>query len=149
MKASDFQVFLRHVYVLNAKIQGRGNIKKWKFRSRLGVYIGHSKIHAGNLVLVLNHGTINVSTQHHVVFDNGFTTVGVNDKQTKEAMDTQLENLFISKRWNFCDKFEDNVTSRHHFDAIWDANDKTDAVVESVEPQPKSTTATEIIKPAS
>ena len=100
-KASDFQVFGSPVYVLNAKLQDGSNIQKWKSRSRLGVYVGHSQIHSGNVVLVLNPETMNVSPQYHVVFDNGFTTVGINDAQTKKAMDAQFDHLFKYERWNF------------------------------------------------
>ena len=125
-------------------MQDGSNIQKCKTQSRLGVYVGHSQIHSGNVVLVLNPETMNVSPQYHVVFDNGFTTVGINDAQTKKAMDAQFNYLFKSDWWNFRDKFEDNVTNRHHFDAIWDAEDDTVAVVESVEPTTKSTTAPEM-----
>ena len=92
---------------------------------------------------------MNVLPQYHVVFDNGFTTVGVNDVQTKKAMDFFFDICFKSERWNFREKFEDNVTNRHHFDAIWDAKDDTVAVVESVESTTKSNTAPELVNPAS
>ena len=97
-------------------------------------------LHSGNVVLVLNPETNNVSPQYHVVFDNGFTTVGHTIKATKEAMDKGFTKLFTSERWNFSDEFEDNVTHRHHFDSAWDAVDDPDRVVESVEPQKQSRT---------
>ena len=53
-------------------------------------------------------------------------------------MDKQFQKLFTSERWNFSEKFDDNVTRRHHFDSAWSADDDPDRVVESVEPQPQS-----------
>ena len=84
------------------------------------------------MVLVLNPKTMNVSPQYHSVCNNGFTMASINDKQTKHAMEKQFSNLFKSERWNFCDKFKDNIIIRLHFDIIWDANNDTTAVVESV-----------------
>ena len=48
---------------------------KWEPRARLGIYVGHSPIHAGSVALVLNPKTGLVSPQYHVVFDDDFTTV--------------------------------------------------------------------------
>eukprot|EP00957_Ditylum_brightwellii_P141676 10793520-Ditylum_brightwellii.AAC.2 len=43
--------------------------------SRVGVYLGHSPVHAGNVALALNLQTVHVSPQYHVGFDDEFTTV--------------------------------------------------------------------------
>ena len=48
---------------------------KWDPRSRVGIYLGHSPTHAGSVALVLNPKTLYVFSQHHVVFDDHFTTV--------------------------------------------------------------------------
>ena len=48
---------------------------KWEPRSRCGVYLGHSPMHAGSVALVFNPRTGRVSPAYHVVFDDGFTTV--------------------------------------------------------------------------
>ena len=64
------------VYVLESKLQGNSKgIPKWEPRSRLGVYLGHSPLHAGSVALVLNPGTGHVSPQYHLVFDDEFFTV--------------------------------------------------------------------------
>ena len=64
------------VYVLEAKLQcNPKGIPKWDPRARLGVYLGHSPLHAGSVALVLNPGTGHVSPQYHLVFDDNFTTV--------------------------------------------------------------------------
>ena len=41
----------------------------------MGIYLGHSPVHAGLVDLVLNPRTGHVSPQYHVVFDEHFTTV--------------------------------------------------------------------------
>ena len=40
----------------------------------MGIYLGRSPAHAGNMALVLNTNTGLVSPQYHVVFDDDFTT---------------------------------------------------------------------------
>ena len=135
-KPEDFQVFGSPVYVLDKNLQDGNSPGKWQSRSRVGVYVGHSSLHSGNVVLVLNPETNNVSPQFHVVFDNGFSTVGTDLVKTKEAMDKQFQKLFTSERWNFSDEYEENVTHRHHFDTAWNASDDPDAVMEREGPQP-------------
>lgn len=41
----------------------------------MGIYLGHSPCHAGNVALVLNPKTLQVSPQFHLVFDDEFLTV--------------------------------------------------------------------------
>ena len=64
------------MYILDEKLQS-GSIgpPKWEPRSRLGIYVGHSPVHAGSVALVLNVITGHVSPQYHVVFDDDFLTV--------------------------------------------------------------------------
>ena len=71
----------------------------------------------------------NISPQYHVVFNNGFATVGDTIEATKEAMDKGFKQLFTSEHWNLGDEFEDNFTCRHHFDSAWAAVDDLDQVV--------------------
>ena len=62
-------------FVLDAKAQVGQSIPKWDPKSRLGIYVGRSKNHAGNVALILNPQTLHVSPQFHVVFDDTFSTV--------------------------------------------------------------------------
>ena len=64
------------VFVLESKVQTNPKgLPKWDPRARLGIYLGHSPAHAGNVALVLNPATGHVSPQFHVVFDDSFSTV--------------------------------------------------------------------------
>ena len=72
----DFHPFGCPVFVLASGLQSTGSfIPKWDPRSRVGIYLGHSPCHAGNVVLALNPKTLRVSPQFHLVFDDEFSTV--------------------------------------------------------------------------
>lgn len=72
----DFHPFGCPVFVLEAKLQTSSkSLPKWEPLSRLGIFLGHSPIHAGSAALVLNPATGHVSPQYHLVFDNASTTV--------------------------------------------------------------------------
>ena len=64
------------VYVLEASLQSSGlGPPKWDPRSRLGIYVGRSPFHAGNVALVLNPRTGHISPHYHIVFDDHFSTI--------------------------------------------------------------------------
>eukprot|EP00957_Ditylum_brightwellii_P053332 4043074-Ditylum_brightwellii.AAC.1 len=55
------------VYILDARLQDRsGSVPKWNPWARLGIYLGPSCVHAGNVHLVFNPRTGHVSPQFHV-----------------------------------------------------------------------------------
>ncbi len=71
-----WQPFACPVYMLDDALQTAGGIHgKWKDRSRVGLYLGRSPIHACSIALVLNLQTGLVSPQFHVTFDPFFQTV--------------------------------------------------------------------------
>jgi hypothetical protein len=80
---SNIQVNLKHwypfgspAYVLQKELQSSNPIfHKWKQRSTVGIYLGHSKQHARTVVLILNLETGLVSPQFHVKVDPTFNTV--------------------------------------------------------------------------
>ncbi len=73
---STLHVFGSPCFVLDSRLQsGITGPPKWEPRLRLGIYVGHSPLHAGSIALVLNPRTGHVSPQFHVVFDDLFTTV--------------------------------------------------------------------------
>ena len=76
-RLKDFHTFGCPCYVLDARLQSSGGPgpPKWDPRSRLGIYVGHSLLHAGSVALVLNPKTGLISPQFHVVFDDNFSTV--------------------------------------------------------------------------
>jgi hypothetical protein len=68
--AKFWQPFGCPCYVLDEKLQNvKGILHKWKQRSRIGVYLGRSPLHARSVALVLNLTTGRVSPQFHVAFD--------------------------------------------------------------------------------
>ena len=74
---NSYHTLLCPTYVLDTHLQSSGGAgpPKWEPRSRIGVYMGHSPFHAGNVALVWNPTTGRVIPQYHVVFDDDFTTV--------------------------------------------------------------------------
>ena len=78
VRVSNYHTLFCPVYVLDSRLQSAGGAgpPKWQPRSRIGVYLGHSPFHAGNVALVWNPRTGRVSPQFHCVFDDDFTTVG-------------------------------------------------------------------------
>ena len=102
------------VYVLQPKLQDQRKIPKWEPRSRRGQYQGWSPLHASNVALVRNLKTGYISPQFHVIFDNWFETVGVDDDVTPPAVwdvlvthshfrsnvdDSDLDGLELDDEW--------------------------------------------------
>ena len=68
----------------------------------MGIYLGRSPAHAGNVALVLNPKTGLVSPQYHVVFDDDFTTVPHLQKGT---VPSNWEKLVLGSRERLTDEF--------------------------------------------
>jgi len=74
----DFNIFYTFgspVFVLESTLQQVHKISRWKPRSKLGVYVGKSHEHAGNITLVLDPLTSFVLPQFHLVHDDEFLSV--------------------------------------------------------------------------
>jgi hypothetical protein len=63
------------VYVLSERQAADGKGAKWVERSRVGINIGSSPVHARNVTLVLNVETANASPQFQIKHDDLFETV--------------------------------------------------------------------------
>ena len=96
------------VYVLDPRLQDGFKIPRWEPRSRRGVYMGVSPLHASTVALVLNPNTNRLSPQFHCVFDDYFETV--HHKGDKPP--PMWEDLVINSR--FRNDIEDDV------DDTWD-----------------------------
>lgn len=121
INTKDFHPFGCPVYVLDSKLQSvPATLPKWEPRCQVGVYLGHSPAHTGNVALVLNLTTGHVSPQYHVVFDDNFSTVPSMRKGTvptnwKKLFDNHCESAIPedfekAKRWSM-DFNNDNPTS--------------------------------------
>ena len=107
------------VYILDSKLQSDlGGIPKWEPRSRLGIYVGNSPVHAGNFVLILNPITGLVSPPYHAVFDDTFISVLFmrsvsvpSNWETLVETSTGLatdEYFVLAKIWALTDYFDNN-----------------------------------------
>ena len=87
------------MYVLDAHLQCADFITIWDEEVRVGLYVGTSQIHAGNVSLILNPSTGHVSPQFHVVFDETVSTI------------PSLKNGSIPYSWKFiCENIRELAT---------------------------------------
>ena len=63
------------VYVLNPSLQDGFKTPKWEPRSRRGVFMGFSPLHASTVGLIRNPHTNRISPQYHCVYDDYFETI--------------------------------------------------------------------------
>jgi hypothetical protein len=82
----------------------------------LGVYIGHSLVHAGNVPVIYNPVTTHISPQYHVVFDDQFTTVG---KSAASIPDEFFSKLFSSALWEYQSEIAPTTDDLYTFDTYW------------------------------
>jgi len=79
MNIKHWYPFACPAYVLENKLQDKKKLyNKWKSRSKVGIYLGHSPLHARNIALILNLETGLVSPQFHVSYDKTFETIKQN-----------------------------------------------------------------------
>ena len=105
IRLRDFHTFDCPCYVLNSRLQKNSKgVPKWDPQSRLGIYLGRSPSHAGNVALVINPNTGWVSPQYHVVFDDDFTT---NPHLRKGTVPPNWEKLVLGSRERSTDGFFD------------------------------------------
>ena len=70
-----FHTWICAVYVLDYGLQdGHVKLPKWNPRSRAGIYLGQSALHASSVDLVLNPQTGHVSPRFNCVFYDHITT---------------------------------------------------------------------------
>ena len=88
-----FHPFGCPVYVLEDSIQGPPFVlNRWKDRSRLGIFMQHSPLHATNIGLILNTKTGCVSPQFHCLYDDAFASVR-RDVNAEQIWRRQLSDI--------------------------------------------------------
>ena len=126
LTGSDLPIYLRDqhtwgcpVHVLESKVQTSSKgLPKWEPRARIGVYLGRSPAHVGNVALVLNPSSGHVSPQFHVVFDDDFRLIPAlrsnavppnwADLVTKSSEATSSPDIDSTKIW-----FQQHYDSPH------------------------------------
>ena len=86
------------IYVADRQIQDQKPIHKWADRSRVGIYLGTSPLHARNVALVLSLQSGLVSPQFHVRFDPKFQTLRKSFGEKQPASEWQIKCGFIAKK---------------------------------------------------
>jgi hypothetical protein len=84
------------VYVLDPRLQDGLKLPKWEPRSRRGIFMRVSPLHASTVGLILNPNTNRLSPQYHCVYDDFFETVhGTND----DTPPANWDELVINNRF--------------------------------------------------
>jgi hypothetical protein len=112
---NDFLVFGCPVFILDKRLKDGNNLNKWKARSWEGIYVQHSLQHAGNVPVIYNPITLQISPRFHVVFDNSFTTMS---KQSALLSDSFYKSLYNKSQWMYKDDFA-TTQDIHTFDSYW------------------------------
>jgi len=104
-------------------------LPKWKSRCWVGVYVGRSLAHSGNVPVVYNPQTMHISPQFHMVFDDQFTTVTANPKTCSQ---TFYDSLYKTASWLHKDIYG-ATADLHHFETYWSAPPLTTAKIRSMD----------------
>jgi len=115
-KLEDFRVFGSPVYVLAKRLQDGDTLPKWKARSWLGIYVGPSLVHAGNVPVIYNPLTTHISPQFHVVYDDQFTSV---TSPPDTFNNTFYQKLYEKANWFYTNTSATNSTDVYTFDTYW------------------------------
>ena len=99
------------MFVLDPKLQDGKKLPRWEPRSKLGQFLGRSKVHAGTVGLIRNVVTGKVSSQFHVVYDENFTTMKTHHDEDNDIIPEDWKNLFIYNRETTYDPDDNDTTS--------------------------------------
>jgi hypothetical protein len=106
------------VFVLQKRLQDGDRMpSKWIERARVGVYVGHSSMHSGNVALVYNPMTGHTSPQFHCVFDDEFSSVAALRDDDVDL--SELDKIFASLLQNQIWEHEGDFPSEYRFDDFW------------------------------
>jgi hypothetical protein len=114
-KMEHFCIFGSPVFVLAKKLQDGDLFLKWKAQSWLGVYVGHSLQHEGNIPVVYSPATTHISPQFHVAYDNQFMTVA---STSRLFLDDFYNKLFHMAKWQHTDAYAE-TSDLHLFKTTW------------------------------
>ena len=136
---SNIHSFGCPVHVLDHRLQTGNKIPRWEPRCRLGIFVGHSPLHAKNVALILNPYAGLVSPQFHLIFDDHFTTVSSLRKGTTPANWAELYHtkaVYLAHQDTnnlLLFSFDDPITSENEGD-VPDLIAEDDASVDSMLP---------------
>ena len=121
-KSSHTQLIHAHpwgcpAYVLDATLQDGFKIPKFNPRSRQGIYVGPSPLHASNIGLILNKRTGRISPQFHVIYDDYFETVPCTAEHPPQNWDDFCLESFEKMEIEFNpENFQDDWNTDSHND---------------------------------
>ena len=96
-KLPHYHTFGFPVYVLDSSARDAIKGHKWAPKSRVGIYLGHSRNNASTVFWVLNLATDHISPQYHIIFYDKCTTVDTETDLSQIDLWTGLSNISL---WN-------------------------------------------------
>ena len=118
-KFHDLHVWGCPVYVLDKTLSDGKKLPRWTPRSHCEVFIGLSPKHSSTVPLVLNPGTVAITPQYHVVFDDEFTTISTNE----DSMPDLNSDLWVKLFGNSSIEFVFDDESEAHIADLPDEED--------------------------
>jgi len=100
-KLHDLHVWGCPVYVLEKAMADGQRLPRWKPRAHRTVNMGLSPQHASTVPLVLNPETGSITPQFHVVFDDWFATVALEDGALPDFNSPERSRLFGESTFQF------------------------------------------------
>jgi len=111
-----FWIFGSPVFVLEKRLQDGDTLQKWKSGCWLGIYVGQSLLHAGNVPIIYNPITMHVLPQFHIVHDDQFMTVSCPlATMTKEF----FQSLYDKATWFYESPAKASLEDLNTFDTYW------------------------------
>ena len=98
-RAQHLHVWGCPTYVLDPQLQNGAKIPRWTPRSRRGVYMGVSTRYATSAPLVLNLRSGSITSQHHCIFDDWFTTTTADSDSIPDFSSSPWDSLFDTRYW--------------------------------------------------
>jgi hypothetical protein len=112
----DFRVFGAPTYMLEKRLQDGDSMAKWKACSWLGIYVGLSLAHAGNVPVIYNMIMTHVTPQFHVVYDDQSTSAS---RPISSMSDGFYKTLYEKAFWSFKPEGEGVHDDLYHFKSYW------------------------------
>lgn len=160
-KLNDLHVWGCPAFVLHPTLQEGKKIPKWEPRTRRGMFLGLSKVHASSVPMILNLTTGRISAQFHVVLDDWFGTVttdgGIKGNEAKEWADIWSSPRFqvffdaddpieLDEEWLNDEELRDRV--EHRAERVANAPSRVPAETQPLQPSQRELTPTPARDPA-
>jgi hypothetical protein len=82
----------------------------------LGIYVGHSPGHAGNILLIYNPDTTHTSPQYHCIIDDGFSSLPSSEEDSRNTKERRSWEPSINE------DADEKTPTHYYFDSFWNGD---------------------------